>query len=982
VPRGPARRVIASRGGNALKTRTILYRVAVAALGSLASLSPAWAQPEQPAKQEPPPDAPKDQPPPADAPKDPQQQPGPPDGQPTPPDGPADAPKDPPKEQPPATTGVVTGVIEAAELGVPVSGATVTVVAAGVRVTSDVEGRYRLELPPGTHTVRVEVVGFQQLDRTVTVTAGGTAELNLSLAPEQIGNEVVVVVGARTPRSNLETTAPVDIVTSQEIARSGRTETGRMLNALVPSYVSTPQTIADGSDHIDPASLRGLGPDQVLVLVNGKRRHKTALMHVNGTFGRGTVGTDLNAIPSGSIKRIEVLRDGAASQYGSDAIAGVINIVTKDITDLVELTAQTGVTGSGDGAQLKTSANYGFKLGSKGGFMNLTGEFLRREPTSRSGTYTGPIFSMDPETDASILNEAGLTRDDFKMKIGESAATVGMGAYNMELPLDEKTKLYSFGDVSYRRGLAAGFYRFPFQVTQNVPEFYPVGFLPHIATNISDAAISVGMRHKGPWQVDASLTHGRNAMTFFVEDSVNASLGTSSPTTFNAGTLQFAQTVGNLDLVHKLDTSAFKSLSLVLGSEFRIENYQIVAGDEASYVLGPEVIQRPPPMTPQPKAAGAQVFPGFQPANEVDRTRDSIGVYAGIESEPTKGLTVDVGGRFEQYSDFGNSLIGKAAGRLAIVRGVALRGAVSTGFRAPSLQQLWFSNISTQFIPDPVTGELQPNQVLTSNNASPVTRAFGIPELDEEKSINASGGLTLRPIEGLSVTTDAYFIRLKDRIVLTSQFATTNTIVADILAPFPGVSQAQFFANAVDTNTMGLDVVIDYTFDLQEAGKLALTGSANFTKTEVTDVKLPTSLAQRFEGNSDQLRTFFFGRLAQNRLEDAVPHQKGSLSARYTLSKLTAQARGSYFGKVYFKQDNPDNDEVFGAKVLVDAEVGYQLTKNLMLAVGGNNIFNTFPDKLKKDANTSFGRFIYSRGVSQIDQNGAFYYARAEVTFF
>jgi iron complex outermembrane receptor protein len=970
-----------------LKTRTILYRVAVAALGSLATLTHAWAQPEQPAKQAPPNEAPQDPP------KDPAKDPAPPPQDPAPPPAPPPEQAPPPAEQPreqspeppPAATGAVTGTIEAADLGVPVSGATVTVVAAGVRVTSDVEGRYRLELPPGTHKVRVEVVGFQPREETVTVAAGGTQELNLPLAPEQVGNEVVVVVGARTPRSNLETTVPVDIVTSQEIARSGRTETGRMLNTLVPSYVSTPQTIADGSDHIDPASLRGLGPDQVLVLVNGKRRHKTALMHVNGTFGRGTVGTDLNAIPSGSIKRIEVLRDGAASQYGSDAIAGVINIVTKDITDLVELTAQTGITASGDGAQVKTSANYGFKLGEKGGFMNLTGEFLRREPTIRSGTYTGGIFSMDGAMDDAILAEEGLTRDDFKMKIGESAATVGMGAYNMELPLDDKTKLYSFGDVSYRRGLSAGFYRFPFQVTQNVPEFYPVGFLPHIGTNISDAAIAVGMRHKGPWQVDASLTHGRNAMTFFVENSVNASLGTASPTTFNAGTLRFSQTVGNLDLLHKIDTQAVKSLSLVLGSEFRIENYQILAGDEASYVLGPEVIERPPPMTPQPKAAGAQVFPGFQPANEVDRTRDSIGVYAGVESELMKGWILDLGGRFEQYSDFGNSLIGKLATRLAVAKGVALRGAAGTGFRAPSLQQLWFSNISTQFIPDPVTGELQPNQVLTSNNASPVTRAFGIPELDEEKSINVSGGLTLRPIEGLSVTADAYFIRLKDRIVLTSQFsAPANPIVAEILAPFPGVSQAQFFANAVDTNTRGLDVVVDYTFDLKESGKLALTGTANFTATRVTDVKLPTSLSERFEeaDASGQLRTFFFGRLAENRLEDAVPHQKGSLSARYTLRKLNAQARANYFGKVYFKQDIPDNDEEFGAKVLVDAEVGYQLTKNLMLAVGGNNIFNTFPDKLQKAANTSFGRFVYSRGVSQIDQNGAFYYARAEMTFF
>ncbi len=949
-----------------MKNRIALCCLAGAAL---ALHNNAWSQPEEPAKQEPAPDPPAAPPP--ETPPDPPAAPEP------PPEPPKEAPpKEAPPEPPPRTTGVISGVVEAADLGVPVAGATVTVVTAGVRVTSDAEGRYRVEVPAGTHTLRVEVAGFQPAEQAVTVAAGGAAEMKLALAPEQVGNEVVVVVGSRTPRSNDETTVPVDVVTSQEIARVGRTETGRVLNALVPSYVSTPQTIADGSDHIDPASLRGLGPDQVLVLVNGKRRHKTALLHVNGTFGRGTVGTDLNAIPSGSIKRIEVLRDGAASQYGSDAIAGVINIVTKDVTDLVEISALSGLTGSGDGAQIKTSANYGFKLGEKG-FVNLTGEFLRREPTNRAGTYTGPIFSSDPAMDQAILTEAGLTRDDFRMKIGESAATVGMGAFNMELPLDDKVKLYAFGDVSYRRGLAAGFFRYPAQVSQNVPEFYPAGFLPHIATSISDAALTAGMRRKGTWDIDVSLTHGRNGMTFNVEDSVNASLGTASPTTFDAGGLEFQQTVGNLDLLHKVDTARVKSLSLVVGSEFRIENYRIRAGDEASYVLGPETTGTPP----QPKAPGAQVFPGFQPSNEVDRTRDSLGIYAGFESELRKGLTLDVGGRFEQYSDFGNSLIGKAAARVAVAKGIALRGAASTGFRAPSLQQLWFSNVSTQFLPDAM-GQLQPNQVLTSNNLSPVTKAFGIPELTEEKSIHASGGLTIRPIENLSITADAYFIRLTDRIVLTSQFPISNPFVAGILAPFPGVSQAQFFANAVDTNTKGIDVVIDHAIDLRGSGRLNLTASANFTKTRVTDIKIPASLASRFEGFDSQLRTFYFGRQAENRLEDSVPLQKGTASVRYTMRKLTALARANYYGKVRFKPDNPDNDEEFGAKVLLDAEVGYQLSKNLMLAIGGTNLLNTFPDKLTKEANTSFGRFVYTRNVSQFDLNGAFYYARAELTFF
>ena len=604
------------------------------------------------------------------------------------------------------------------------------------------------------------------------------------------------MVGSRTPRTNVETTVPVDVITAEEIARSGRTETGRILNNLSASYLSVPQTISDGTDHVDPASLRGLGPDQVLVLINGKRRHRSALLNINGTFGRGTVGTDLNAIASGSIKRIEILRDGAASQYGSDAIAGVINIVTKDTTDVVDISSEAGITASRDGAQLKGSANYGFKIGQKG-FLNITGEFLERDATNRSGTYTGPVYSNDMAVDDMMLAAKGLTRKDFGMRIGESAVTAGMGEYNLELPFSDNAMFYSFGDLSHRRGDAGGFYRYPVQESQNVPEFYPNGFLPLILPTMDDQAYTVGIRRKGDWDVDASITHGTSAFKFDIDNSVNASLGTASPTTFDAGTLESTETTVNLDLLHKLDQKQVKSIALVLGSELRVENYQIHAGDEASYSAGTATNA-----DGSPKLPGAQVFPGFQPSNEVDRTRDSIGVYGGVESELTKKVALDADARYEHYSDFGQSLIGKVAGRVTVADGLALRGAVSTGFRAPSLQQLWFSNVATQFLPD-ATGALQPTQVLTSNNASPVTRAFGIPKLHEEKSTNLSGGVAWRPLDNLSLTADGYFIRIKDRIVLTSQFANTNATVADILAPFPAVSQAQFFANAVDTDTTG-----------------------------------------------------------------------------------------------------------------------------------------------------------------------------------
>ncbi len=379
---------------------------------------------------------------------------------------------------------------------------------------------------------------------------------------------------------------------------------------------------------------------------------------------------------------------------------------------------------------------------------------------------------------------------------------------------------------------------------------------------------------------------------------------------------------------------------------------------------------------------GAQVFPGFQPSNEVDRNRQNVGLYAGFESEIIKGLNLDVGGRYENYSDFGNSFIGKAATRIPLGKAIALRAAASTGFRAPSLQQLWFSNVSTRFIVNPATMMLEPNQVLTTVNDSPITRAFGIPKLKEERSTNLSGGITLRPFDNFSLTADGYYIRLKDRIVLSSTFSTANPAVATLLMPFPGITQAQFFANAVDTETRGLDLVADYAIDTG-SGTLTLGAAANFTRTLVKDVKIPDTLTKAFEGQPRSvLETFFFGRLSTSQLEDAVPRQKGYVSARYNVKGLSALARASYYGRVRYQHDLTVNDEVFGAKVLYDVDLGYQFTKNVQFSIGADNLLNTFPDKQTKATNISLGRFTYARTVSQFGWNGGFYYGKLELTFF
>ena len=897
----------------------------------------------------------------------------------------------------------ISGTVVAAESGTPLPRASVVVVGTARSVLTNDRGEYRLSVPAGVHTVRARHIGYDPGEQRITMSAGQTATADFKLVATPFSMNAVVVIGARTSRTAVETPVPVDVISSQEIADNGQTEVNQILTTLAPSFNASHQTIADGTDHIDPASLRGLGPDQVLVLVNGKRRHSSALVNVNGTFGRGTVGVDLNAIPPAAIERIEVLRDGAAAQYGSDAIAGVINIVLKEQAERLELTTTAGTTAGGktvsdiasqhDGDQLRTEVDYGFRLGERG-FFNVAGEYLSRGPTSRAAPYLGNDIFRGVTTQAgtdSALRANGLTREDFTIRLGQAAATVGMAFYNTVVPLSESAEFYSFGGISHRDGHAAGFYRLPSQEARVVPQLYPLGFLPEIHTILDDNAGTAGVRGRlNSWDVDFSVTHGTNALHFFVDHSNNASMGTGSPTTFDAGRLTSGETVGDLDLVRPLGAwGGLRSLAFVAGGEFRSEEYRIDAGEEASWQLGNggtrPGIDFDTTSTGLPKESGAQVFPGFQPSNALDRTRTNLGVYAGFESQVSARFLADVGARLESYSDFGRTFNGKVAARFEVAPRVALRGAASTGFRAPSLAQTWFTNVSNQFIID-ASGNLVLNRILTSNNASPVTKAFGVPGLREETSRNYSLGLTAQPSTNWAFTVDAYRITIDGRILLSSQFRggtdPVGTVVARLLSPFQrlGVTTAQFFMNAVDTRTHGLDVVATHSRTLA-GGTLTLTGAANFTKTEVLRVNLPQAMADTFtSGNLAAVSTIVLNREDRNRLEDALPREKGSLTLRYGRGRFTGLARASYYGTIYYRNPSgPASDETFGAKPLLDVDLDYQLSGALRFAVGGANIFNTFPDQQTKPVNISLGRFIYSRRVTQFGMNGAFYYARAQI---
>ncbi|HEX3757486.1 MAG TPA: TonB-dependent receptor, partial [Kofleriaceae bacterium] len=856
---------------------------------------------------------------------------------------------------------------------------------------TDEHGAYSIPVPPGPHVVRIEAAGYAPLDRTVTV---GSSPATLDVQVDQQGTgEVITIIGSRTPRSRLETPVPVDVIGNDVIGESGRTETNEMLTAIAPSFNASHLSITDGTDHIDPADLRGLGPEHVLVLINGKRLHQSSLINV---YNGGTVGIDLNAIPTSAIARIEVLRDGAASQYGSDAIAGVINIVLKDTVDIVDLYTMTGITKAGDGAQFKIGGNTGMKLGDHG-FVNLTGEFLSRGRTNRSEPWAGDIFngiSGAAATDAE-LQRRGLTRSDFTMDVGTSGALVGTGFLNAGYKLDSTFELYAQAGYTYRKGNASGFYRLPdadFEDRSDL-RIYPNGFLPQINPVLMSWTGTAGVRAKsGPTQGDLSVTYGGDSFHFFIDHSLNASLGLLSPTSFDAGRLGLNQTSVNLDGVRRLGLGAIHALSLVGGAELRREDYHITAGEPASYEAGTELDAEG-----NPKSPGSQVFPGFRPSDASNNSRYSEAVYLGAESQPTALTNLDVGARFEHYSDFGNTLTGKVAGRVAVIRSgdneLALRGSASTGFRAPGLQQINYSTIATQFVNDPVTHAVMPSNILISPNRSDVTeKAFGVPNLKEETSVNFSGGATARLANNLSLSTDYYHVTMKDRVVLTSLFQTSDPTddgrfgqaVQSILSQFAGVGAAQFFVNAVDTHTDGVDVVVDYSYHLSR-GSLKATAAANFTRTRVDGVHVPQSMQEKFSsiaGGSDRVQQLFLGRYGRNLLEDLLPHQKGTLGLRWDYAIWTAGVRANYFGpSKYHSDDGPELDESYGAKVIFDTDVGYRV-HGMSFIVGAANLFNTFPDQMKQPDNRYNNSFLYSPASvpagTPFGTDGAFYYVKLE----
>jgi len=873
--------------------------------------------------------------------------------------------------------------------------------------TTDDNGAAMFSDVAGVQAVQITALGFA--DRRVNITAG-QEELTVMLAPLQT-IESVVVVGTRSiGRRALQAPVPIEVVERKQLSLTGQSETGRVLQMLVPSFNFSSSSISDGTDALRPATLRGLGPDQTLVLVNGKRRHKSALLHINTSVGRGTAGTDFNVIPSSAIKRIEVLRDGAAAQYGSDAIAGVINIVLKDDVDTGDANLYWGQTYEGDGDTWIGNANYGMKVGDSG-FLNLTAEWRDRYRTNRAG-LTGtrqydwieedqgrPADHMlEIENDDGTVTEKPVwfdsreyTFDRQNFRIGDADSTQKVGFYNFGLPIVGGMELYSFGGYSTRQNNSAGFYRRANQAERTVTDIYPDGFLPEINTDIEDVSLAFGAawtHETTDLNVDVSVNHGLNTFDFFISNSMNASYGAASPTSADAGGFELSQTAFNLDVTYPL---AYQSslINLAGGVEFRREGYGIHAGEPVSWInagLGVDGA-----------ASGIQVFPGFRPNQETDENRTNIAGYADFESylsgEPGSGLLVGAAVRGEQYSDFGTTITGKATARYDLTKQVAVRAAGSTGFRAPSLQQLYFNNISTQFKIDADdldgdgnTEELIPLEVGTFRNDSDAARALGIPELKEEIAFNVSGGVVLKPVDKLWVSVDGFLIQIDDRIVLSGSFSADK--VPDLVEA--GANSAQVFTNVAQTRTQGVDVAAGYLHAFDNESLLNLKVALTYADTEVIgDVEAPEILV----GLEDTL----FPSQERSMIEEWQPNTRINVNADYIIGDLTIGGALRYFGE-YTVQEGSGADparQTYGGKWVTDVQSNYQLNEGLSLTIGANNLFDQLPDEneigqsrggiLEDGAGRvivdSPGVFTYSRRSAPFGFNGGLYYAKLTYSF-
>ena len=820
----------------------------------------------------------------------------------------------------------------------------------GIRRTAvaDARGGFELQglIPGGPYIVQISQTGYRpQVLNNLFLPAGPLATFAFQLVP------ATVAVGTRrADRTLLESAMPIDVVDMRELTLTApQTDVTQLLTYVVPSFNSNRETSADGADHVDASNLRGLGPDQMLVLVNGHRRHSSALVTLLGSRGVGASTVDLNALPANALDQVEVLRDGAAALYGSDAIAGVMNFTLKSDNHGGNILVNNGLYSSGYGYTTTVSVNKGLRLGERG-FLNVTAEGDFRGRTT-SADYTRdlnswPIYSGNKAREDSFLLANHKTEQDYRQLNGDAQILNLRAVYNAGIQLSEKARLYSFGTYNFRRGRAVAPWVLPSTNPLDLTDRpgFSLGYQPNINTRINDAAGVLGLDLKlGRWALDLSQSIGTNRLRYDGSNTLNPTLGAASPTTFDDGGLQYVQAVSNATL-SRLFEEVLAGTNLAVGTEFRNDRYAIAAGQPESYLAYAGA--------PAGTSGGAQGFIGFDPGSALAESRQNLAAFLDVEADVVKRWTVGGAVRLENYSDFNPALVYKVNTRVQVADFLAVRGGFNTGFRAPSQQQRTYRQLT--LLPTAANGTVYS---AIFNNGSDIANAAGIERLTPEKSRNFSAGLVLTPLENLVFTADAYQIDIDNRISLTNELevASVPAIQQALAAQSRAdITTVQFFANALSTRTRGLDLVGSYSSALGR-GSLRLTAAANFNQTKLNGpIQAPAAFASRQTDNI--AGNDFIGQRQLSLITTGSPKSKLFASATYEQGRLGATLRYTRFGEVSFYDFNFSGLEegsyflTFRPKSVTDVILTYRPAKGILLAAGVQNLFNSLTDNLLQAA--------------------------------
>lgn len=885
--------------------------------------------------------------------------------------------------------------------GEPIVGALVIVKGTTDGAITDIDGKFELQVSEGD-VLQVSFIGYA----TTEVTVNNLDQYLQITMKEDITNlNDVIIVGSRTlGRTDVDRPVPVDIINSAELVSTGQTDLGQMIQFTSPSFNSAKYGVNGTTNYAEPATLRGLSPDQSLVLINGKRRHQFSALQLNVAPGLGTIVTDLNSIPSAAVKRLEVLRDGAAAQYGSDAIAGIINLALNDRNDGGTFQTTAGIHKEGDGVTFKNALNYGFSLGKENSFFNFTLEQFSFSGTNRSDPYSGTIYPDAPDdyattgptpdfpyfTDNPRADRGVYPQGDFVVgNYGSNENDTYQAFVNTSYPISEEVSVYAFGGVSRKDILAFGFYRNPARFSRAVLEVFPDGYVPELPGRSVDYSGVFGIKRKlaTGWNMDFSGSFGHNHLDLWANNTTNPSLGAATPTEFKVGQYEFNQLIGDASFSKNLgEVAGMDAVNLAFGGQIRRDRFQLHRGSDASYEAGP--------LKDIGKDIGSSARPGISNLDENDLDRTNVGIYTDVEADVSDALLVGVALRYENYSDFGGNLSGKLSARYKILDNFAIRGSYNRGFRAPSLGQIG-NRVNTSTVQNG-------NIVITKQVSSdtPELAQLGIEEPEAEISDNVNFGFTAELLDGdLLLTIDAFQINIDDRIVISERLNTGD--FPAVAALFDDAREIRFFTNHISTRTRGIDIVASYKKELSANSSLNLSLAAAFNGTDVTGQKATPSqiLAGAAPENQD---IKLLNQTATELIEVAVPREKILLSGTFRFGKLGINGRATRFGEVKaFSRGLSDEDsnvecdedgrcvQTFEAKIVSDLSLSYFFNNKFSITFGSNNIFDVYPDKYNNTADgfagqaSSYasGQIPYSRNSNQFGFNGAYYYLTANINF-